>query len=296
MRRQNDFLFARMGAARDPGWTTGCPLAAKTRDFGVEIRRDIEIELDAARNFQPGLVRAEDFEPARRFGVLAEQVVDILQHGARQTGDAGIAAGGPFRQTGIDEAGGRAAPPRLVEDVRPQFGFHQHQRPRPDAAQEPGDNRGIVVGRVTVIDDVAQPVEDLLATGRRRGGHQEPPLGHPGLEAANHRRRPDRLSRGNRVEPDHVPSDVVGHPAPAFVTSLGVSGLAPGPREQAQPDDGQGEQQQQVVDNAHRVLPPCKEPRLASRSPQWSRACSLRIVHPRLCGERAERLAVGPRT
>ena len=105
--------------------------------------------------------------------VLAGDEIDLPQHPPRQAPNDTVAPRRPLGQARIDEQYRDTPALRLIDQVRPELGFHQNQQAWPYLVEERPHREREIVRCIAMVDRVAEAAGDLFGTCRRHGGDQE---------------------------------------------------------------------------------------------------------------------------
>ena len=206
MGAENRFVLSRMRAGRDPHRRPSQPQSLpKSRRLRSMILGQDGIELDIAERSPSLSGQPERIEPFQVVPVLAGYRIDLPQHAACQVANPEVTPRGPPRQARIDEQYGNTPTVCLVDQIRPQLGFHQHQQSRPHPVEEGTHRKLEVVRRIAVVHGAPEALADLCGTGRRRGSDQERRaviIREFLRKLRDQRRHGDGLARGNGMKPD----------------------------------------------------------------------------------------------
>mgnify|MGYP001689363404 CR=1 FL=1 len=241
VRGEGNFVFAGVGAGGNPG-------VGRTRggDVGRQrgFRRGLVFEVGGDGNV--GGRHAQLAEAAR---VLAGLRVH-LQVGERFTQQAaGVAVVSTQRfggEAGVGKDDRDARAGGAADEVRPDFGFHEDERARPDVGEDAAAVGNGVVGQVAVGDAlwVARLVlGDLCAAGRGGAGEPEVDGGMGGEETVEQRADGEKFADADGVYPEAVRQGRGEAAGEAFAEVAAVGGVLPRFVEEAEQGKG-GEQVQ----------------------------------------------------
>src|SRR5690606_15321752 len=192
-----------MGARCDPYWSTcRAPLLAKGSCSLRQFRIDGEVEFDRASHFD-ALGAGTEATKALGFGFrLRGDQTQFGQHWGSQAGETCIASRRTFGQPCIGQSHWNATLRTLVNVVGPQFGFHHYSQLWLDAVEEASGCPGQVVGKVAVLDAVAEQRLDPFGTGWGHASDGDRQFGIAGHQFADHRCGGDALPYRYRMHPD----------------------------------------------------------------------------------------------
>ena len=241
VRGEGNFVFAGVGAGGNPG-------VGRTRggDVGRQrgFRRGLVFEVGGDGNV--GGRHAQLAEAAR---VLAGLRVH-LQVGERFTQQAaGVAVVSTQRfggEAGVGEDDRDARAGGAADEVRPDFGFHEDERARPDVGEDAAAVGNGVVGQVAVGDAprvACLVLGDLCAAGRGGAGEPEVAVGTGGEEAVEQRADGKKFADADGVYPEAVRQGRGEAAGEAFAEVAAVGGVLPRFVEEAEQGKG-GEQVQ----------------------------------------------------
>ena len=138
---------------------------------------------------------------------LHQEEVDLGQHVAQQRPRPAVARERARRDAPVDHGDARAAPPRVVDEVRPDLGLHQHEEGRVRARSRtrrtgPAKSKGAkntpsaprTLSRATAL------------SGERGRGHEHAMAGESRLQRLDEDPRRQHLAHGDGVDPDRRPS------------------------------------------------------------------------------------------
>ncbi len=172
-----------------------------TRPFR-QFRIDVNIELDAAT----------DFDTFRRYpqlpvtlgilGSLGHHPVNLCQHLADQRGNLVIASHRFLRQAPIGNHDRNGPCMAGVNQVGPQFGFHDHGQRRPDTLDKALCRTGIVNGQQIMPHLPVHQLAHLPGASGGHGRHDHGPIRiilHQTIEQGSRRHH---LTDGSGMNPD----------------------------------------------------------------------------------------------
>ena len=141
---------------------------------------------------------------ARGLLALHAEAIDVVEHAPEKESREPVTRKRSRRDASVDERRLHAVAAARAQQVRPDFGFHHDEQPRPHQLQRPIHDEAEIEGKVEHLVDKRQVASgDLLAGhGGRRDEEAQAGVAFPELrkERTNRQYFPDR----HRVNPDRL--------------------------------------------------------------------------------------------
>jgi len=144
MRREHLLLFARVRTAGYPDGSGAEGSAQRTPPIGRPCAQ-FHVELDVADHVSFAALRAYRHKSLGVLGGLRRYQRSGGENSSKQTAETSIARNRFRRQPRARKHQGHAAVFAFLEQIGPEFGFHDDGKPRPNAVQESRDRSRCVV-------------------------------------------------------------------------------------------------------------------------------------------------------
>ena len=215
---------------------------------------DRDIELQVADDVGTVPIGADGDESFGIFRALRRHLRIVRQDAAEQSAETSIARHRLQRKAGARQHDGDAAPPALIEQVRPQFRFHDDDQARLNSSDESAHGAWRVIGYVAHHARAAEKRLCALApSGRcRRQDHRH--LRIAGAQRANQRRCRGYLAERHGVHPDRRLGTQCGSKTEPFAQAHPISAVAQAPPQHDRQCDRTEKIDQRTVEVAHGSL------------------------------------------
>ena len=254
-RPQHRLLFPFDGAAGDPQRARlAAILPQRATQRGRRHRLAQRVVLEVARDVD-ALRRSAHLQHPRAMRVgLHQEQVDLRQDVAQQRPCPPVARERAGRDTSVDHGDAGAAPPREMNEVRPDLGLHQHEQGRIQPVEDPRHRAGEVEGSEEDAVGAAQGVPRHRVPGERGRGDEHAMTGEKRLQRRNEDPRRQHLTHGDGVDPDRRSAGrrhVVGHPPHAIGQRPQVLPRAAALPQVERGGDGERDGQEEAVEKVH---------------------------------------------